>query len=407
MARRSFLVIPFAIPAAFAAALAQSPGPGGPAAAPVSDYALTNVRIVTAPGKVIERGTIVTHDGRISAVGAQVNIPAGVVRMDLAGHTVYPGLIDAATSIGLPSPTRALPAAAPVATADAGGGRGGRGGRGAAPGVPAGARGGGPPPPPVVAPRARRERGSGRHVCAHRGRAQGASRRRRDDGRPCLQRRTLSRPSGRGAHRHAQRSAIGIANGRRTGSLVRDEARRRVSGDRNRRGGVHSPIIPRRAIRSAARQGVQGWNARRASDERSVQPSVDAGGRQRDTVVVRRVNRATDDARIRDLERDGDQESGGGRRAGRVALDPGLKQSAATAVVSLAWPPADSVTGREFGLIGETRAGRGRATHRSRFRSRQTRCRSRRAAFRSCSRRSAARAARRSATASDRRSKPA
>jgi imidazolonepropionase-like amidohydrolase len=34
----------------------------------------------------------------------------------------------------------------------------------------------------------------------------------------------------------------------------------------------------------------------------------------------------------------------------------GLKQSAATAVVSLAWPPADSVTGREFGMIG---AGKG------------------------------------------------
>ena len=75
MARRSFLVIPLAMPAAFAAALAQTPGPGGPAAAPVSDYALTNVRIVTAPGKVIERGTVVTHDGRISAVGAQVKFP--------------------------------------------------------------------------------------------------------------------------------------------------------------------------------------------------------------------------------------------------------------------------------------------------------------------------------------------
>src|SRR4051812_41551749 len=111
MARRSFLANAVAMPVAFAAALAQSPGPGGPASAPVADYALTNVRIVTAPGKVIERGTVVTRDGRIAAVGAQVNIPAGVVRMDLSGHTVYPGLIDAATSIGLPGPTRALPAA--------------------------------------------------------------------------------------------------------------------------------------------------------------------------------------------------------------------------------------------------------------------------------------------------------
>ena len=79
MARRFLLLVPLALPAAFTAALAQSPGPGGPAAAPVSDYALTNVRIVTAPGKVIERGTVVTHDGRISAVGAQVNIPADIL----------------------------------------------------------------------------------------------------------------------------------------------------------------------------------------------------------------------------------------------------------------------------------------------------------------------------------------
>jgi imidazolonepropionase-like amidohydrolase len=101
---------------------------------------------------VIERGTVLTHDGRIAAVGAAVPIPAGAVRMDLAGHTVYPGLIDAATSIGLPSPTREVPtvtlAGAPAA---GGGGRGGRGG--AAPGGRGGAaRGSTAPAPPTVIP---------------------------------------------------------------------------------------------------------------------------------------------------------------------------------------------------------------------------------------------------------------
>jgi len=81
--------------AALASAVGQSPGRGVAPAPPDVDYALTNVRIVTAPGKVIEKGTVLTHDGRIAAVGATVNIPAGVVRMDLSGHTVYPGLIDA------------------------------------------------------------------------------------------------------------------------------------------------------------------------------------------------------------------------------------------------------------------------------------------------------------------------
>src|SRR3954470_24718881 len=148
MPRRTLLGAPATLPFAFAAALAQSPG--APPAAPVADYALTNVRIVTAPGKVIERGTVLTRDGRIAAVGANVNIPAGVVRLDLAGHTVFPGLIDAATSIGLPNPTRIVAAANPPTAAGAG-----RGGRGGAP-PPGGGRGAGPgpsaPTPPVVEP---------------------------------------------------------------------------------------------------------------------------------------------------------------------------------------------------------------------------------------------------------------
>src|SRR3954452_19617235 len=109
MTRRTLLAIPVAIPLAFATAFAQVGGPGGPVAPPLADYALTNVRIVTAPGRVIERGTVLTHDGRIAAVGASANIPANAVRMDRSRTSVYHCLIDAATSIALPSPTRALP----------------------------------------------------------------------------------------------------------------------------------------------------------------------------------------------------------------------------------------------------------------------------------------------------------
>lgn len=150
MARRKILAISAALPLAVAAAFAQTSDPGkATAVAPKVDYALTNVRIVIAPGKVIEKGTVVTRDGRISAVGADVAIPAGITRMDLSGHTVYAGLIDAATSIGLPSPTRALPPVAGAAAAPAAGGRGGRGAGGAG-GVPLGR--GGPPAPPVILP---------------------------------------------------------------------------------------------------------------------------------------------------------------------------------------------------------------------------------------------------------------
>lgn len=153
MVRRTLLAMPAVLPVAVATALAQTPAAGSPASPALADYALTNVRIVTAPGRVIERGTVLTRDGRIAAVGAQVTIPPGVVRMDLSGHTVYPGLIDAATSIGLPSPTR--PVAAPTASVAPEGGRGGRGGGGGGGG--GGGRGmptagNAAPPPPVVQP---------------------------------------------------------------------------------------------------------------------------------------------------------------------------------------------------------------------------------------------------------------
>ena len=147
---RSILWAIAAIPATFSTAFSQTADPGRPAASPRVDYALTNVRIVTAPGRIIERGTVVTRDGRIAAVGATVAIPAGVVRLDLAGHTVYPGLIDAATSVGLPSPSRALPSASDAAV----GGRGGAGGGGAPPQAGRGVALGRPsaPVPPVVLP---------------------------------------------------------------------------------------------------------------------------------------------------------------------------------------------------------------------------------------------------------------
>jgi hypothetical protein len=106
-------------------------------------YALTNVRIVVAPGRVIERGTVVTENGRITAAGAQVTVPTGAVRMDLAGHTVFAGIVDAATSVGLPATNR------PPATATPPGTPAPAGGRGAGP-APAGGRGG--TPAPVVMP---------------------------------------------------------------------------------------------------------------------------------------------------------------------------------------------------------------------------------------------------------------
>lgn len=64
-------------------------------------FAITNARIVTVSGAVIENGTVVIQGGRISAVGAGVNIPANAEKIDGTGLSVYPGMIDAGTSLGL------------------------------------------------------------------------------------------------------------------------------------------------------------------------------------------------------------------------------------------------------------------------------------------------------------------
>ncbi len=85
-------------------------------AEPPATYALTNARVVVAPGRAIEGATVVIRNGRIAAVGAQVQVPTGAVVMDLAGRTVYPGLIDAASTVGVPSV-----AARPVGGAGGGG----------------------------------------------------------------------------------------------------------------------------------------------------------------------------------------------------------------------------------------------------------------------------------------------
>ena len=68
----------------------------------VDTYAITNARIVPVSGATIERGTVVIRDGLIAAVGANVTAPADARVIDGTGLTVYPGLIDSYTNLGLP-----------------------------------------------------------------------------------------------------------------------------------------------------------------------------------------------------------------------------------------------------------------------------------------------------------------
>lgn len=65
-------------------------------------FAITNARIVTVSGAVINNGTVVIAKGLIQAVGENVAIPPEAWVIDGKGLTVYPGLIDAGTDLGLP-----------------------------------------------------------------------------------------------------------------------------------------------------------------------------------------------------------------------------------------------------------------------------------------------------------------
>lgn len=73
-------------------------------------HAITGVRIVTAPGKAIENGTIVLRDGLVEAVGPRVTAPPdATVLAGEPGWTVYPAFIDAASAVGLDAESNGAP----------------------------------------------------------------------------------------------------------------------------------------------------------------------------------------------------------------------------------------------------------------------------------------------------------
>jgi imidazolonepropionase-like amidohydrolase len=73
-------------------------------------FAIRNARIVPGGGPAIENGVVVIRGGLIAAVGANPIIPPAALVIDGKGLTVYPGLIDALSTLGLPE---AAPATTP------------------------------------------------------------------------------------------------------------------------------------------------------------------------------------------------------------------------------------------------------------------------------------------------------
>jgi len=76
---------------------------GGLAFAQQQAVALKGGRLLTVSHGVIENGVLIMEGGKISALGSasSVKAPKGAKVIDVTGMTVYPGLIDSETSLGL------------------------------------------------------------------------------------------------------------------------------------------------------------------------------------------------------------------------------------------------------------------------------------------------------------------
>jgi hypothetical protein len=89
--------------AAIALAALAAPSLAGPEWTPAGPkkIALTGGTVHTVSGGVLENATVLVDDGRITAVGAGLAVPADAKVFDCTGKHVYPGFIAANTMLGL------------------------------------------------------------------------------------------------------------------------------------------------------------------------------------------------------------------------------------------------------------------------------------------------------------------
>ncbi|HUK30392.1 MAG TPA: amidohydrolase family protein [Candidatus Acidoferrum sp.] len=87
--------IVFALIALMAAGFAGAP------VAHAQTYAITGAKVFPISGPPMEGATVVIRDGKISAVGKGVAVPAGAKVIDAKGLNVYPGMFNAITEMGI------------------------------------------------------------------------------------------------------------------------------------------------------------------------------------------------------------------------------------------------------------------------------------------------------------------
>ena len=68
--------------------------------------AFTNAKIYVTPTQVIDKGTLLIHNGKVVASGTSVSIPANAVVIDVSGKSIYPSFIDIYSGFGIEKPKR-------------------------------------------------------------------------------------------------------------------------------------------------------------------------------------------------------------------------------------------------------------------------------------------------------------
>ncbi len=92
------LLYTFLLTATIAAQAQETVYPSAKQAQPV---AIVGATVHVGNGQVLNNATVLMTDGKITAVGTSVTIPANAQRVDAAGKHVYPGLILASSNLGL------------------------------------------------------------------------------------------------------------------------------------------------------------------------------------------------------------------------------------------------------------------------------------------------------------------